>query len=351
MLLLHVSDIHFKETEVGQPRQPESRLRSDLIEDVKKMRAQIGRPVDGILLSGDTAFAGKAIEYDFAYKWLEEVLCPAAGCSIEEVFVIPGNHDVDRTAEIGPAQRAARTALREISPAAADAEVRKWLRDRWSSSVIFGPIENYNRFAAKFICALRPYLADDEKAGTAEKDLPARPFACRDLTLNDGSKLRLWGFNSVMVCGADDAEGTMLIDFLNGAADAIPSQFDAHSLALSVLNRRNDPPGLGLGTLALVWGQVRRSSEEIEGRNSARRSYEEKPDRITPCRSRYGAERQWPCGGTNETERRCSTGRSGDYLGTGLSGNFSHVCSGPARARHSQHRTRNHHQGGKRIAG
>jgi 3',5'-cyclic AMP phosphodiesterase CpdA len=212
MLLLHISDIHFKEREVGQPDDPNRGLRNDLIEDVKKMRNEIGVPVNGILLTGDIAFAGKAIEYEFAYKWLEEELCPAARCSIEDVFVIPGNHDVDRTAEVGPAQKAARTALRQISAAAADDEIRKWLRDRWSSSVIFGPIESYNRFAAKFICALRPYLAEDEKAGTIEKDLPARPFATRDLPLNDQSKLRLWGFNTVLVCGADDAEGTMLID-------------------------------------------------------------------------------------------------------------------------------------------
>lgn len=28
-------------------------------------------------------------------KWLEEELCPVASCAIENVFVIPCNHDVD----------------------------------------------------------------------------------------------------------------------------------------------------------------------------------------------------------------------------------------------------------------
>lgn len=212
MLFLHISDIHFKSTDVDQPDDPNLGLRSDLIEDVKKMRGEIGRPVSAILLTGDIAFAGKADEYDFAYRWLEEKLCPVAGCSIEDVFVIPGNHDVDRKMESGPAQNAARMALRNISAGAADDEIRKWLRDRSSSNVIFGPIENYNRFAAKFICALSPYPPEDEKAGKIATDLPARPFASRDLVLNDGSRLRLWGFNSVLVCDANDAEGTMLID-------------------------------------------------------------------------------------------------------------------------------------------
>ena len=72
--------------------------------------------------------------------------------------------------------------------------------------MIFGPIENYNRFAAQFVCALRPYIDDDGGA------VPARPFACRDLKLNDGSTLRLWGFNTVLVSDKTDAENRMLVD-------------------------------------------------------------------------------------------------------------------------------------------
>jgi 3',5'-cyclic AMP phosphodiesterase CpdA len=209
MLLLHISDIHFKAKEAGQADDPNRALRNDLIQDIKKMRADVGKPADGILLSGDIAFAGKVAEYDFAYKWLEEVLCPAAGCRIEDVFVVPGNHDVDRSAEAGPGQQAARAQLRQISARWANKEISKWLRDRWSSEVIFGPIQNYNRFAVKFICALRPYLSDDEKR---TEDPPGQPFARRDLSLNDGSTLRLWGFNSVLVSGEDDKKDNMLID-------------------------------------------------------------------------------------------------------------------------------------------
>jgi len=207
MLLLHFSDIHFKHSEVGQPDDPNRALRNDMVRDVKKMREEIGRTANGILLTGDVAYAGKSTEYDFAYSWLEQELCPAAGCRIEDVFVVPGNHDVDRSAEVGPAQMAARAALRQINANQADDEIRKWLRDRTSANVIFGPIDNYNRFAAKFLCSLGPYQ-DME----GETKSPARPFASRDLKLNDGSSLRMWGFNTVLVCGADDAEGRMLVD-------------------------------------------------------------------------------------------------------------------------------------------
>ncbi|MBR1154619.1 metallophosphoesterase [Bradyrhizobium sp. JYMT SZCCT0428] len=208
MLFLHFSDIHFRKTEVGQPDDPNKALRSDIIEDVKRMRAEIGRPAQGIWLTGDVAFAGQAEEYDFAYRWLEETLCPAAGCSIEDVFVIPGNHDVDRKVEAGPAPVNARQSLRNKPADQLDAEIGRWMRDKLSANLIFGPIENYNRFAAKFLCPLRAYI----DGGKDVDDLPARPFATRDLILEDGSTMRLWGFNTVLVSDASDAENTMLVD-------------------------------------------------------------------------------------------------------------------------------------------
>ncbi|KVE38055.1 metallophosphoesterase [Burkholderia sp. TSV86] len=210
MLFLHISDIHFKQVEVGQPDDPNLALRNDMIRDVKAMRERIGRPADGVLITGDIAFAGKATEYDFAYQWLEDELCPAGGCAIDSVFVVPGNHDVDRSVETGPAFMAARKQLREIGAKDADSEIRKWLRDRISADVIFGPIENYNRFAAKFLCALRPYI--ESEAERQQAGVMSRPFASRDLLLDDGSKLRLWGFNTVLISNEDDREGRMLID-------------------------------------------------------------------------------------------------------------------------------------------
>lgn len=214
MLFLHFSDIHFRKTEVDVPDDPNRGLRNDIIRDVKFMREKLGRDADGIWLTGDIAFAGQAEEYDYAKKWLEDELCPAAGCSMQNVFVIPGNHDVDRKAENGPASVMVRGSLRDKPSREVDAEIRKWMRDATSARVIFAPIENYNRFAAQFWCALRPY-SDNEKGEDGDKvklDPPAQPFARRDLKLGDGSTLRLWGFNTVIVSDDSDAEGRMLID-------------------------------------------------------------------------------------------------------------------------------------------
>lgn len=205
MLFLHISDIHFRETHVGQPDDPNRALRDDLVRDVKTTRKRIGHHAQGILLSGDIAYAGKPIEYAFAMGWLEKELCPAAGCKLTDVFVIPGNHDVDRDAAKAPAQNAARQALRNMPANAVEAEIAKYMRDQLSSEVIFGPLESYNRFAANFLCHLGPYINVPGRE-------PARPFAVRNLRLNDGSILRLWGFNSVLTSNSSDEEENMLVD-------------------------------------------------------------------------------------------------------------------------------------------
>lgn len=210
MIFLHISDIHFKHGEVGEPDDPNRGLRDDMIQDVKYMQARLGPP-GMILLSGDIAYAGKKEEYDFAYAWLEKELCPAAQCPVEDVFVIPGNHDVDLKAEDGPGFKAARRELRATLAGQIDDELRKWLRDPSSSTILFSPLDNYNRhFAAKLLCAIGPYNVK----GSDGKVVPnvSRPFVTRDVDLDDGSVLRLWGFNSVIVSDLSDAENSMLVD-------------------------------------------------------------------------------------------------------------------------------------------
>jgi hypothetical protein len=210
MLMLHISDIHFKHGEVGEPDDPNRGLRDDMIQDVKYMRKRLGPP-SMVLLSGDVAYAGRKEEYDFAYSWLENELCPAAGCAIEDVLSIPGNHDVDLKAEAGPSFKAARRDLRATKAAKIDDELRTWLHDPSSSQVLFSPLENYNRyFAAKLLCAIGPYNIK----GPDGKVVPnvSKPFVMRDFELNDGSLLRVWGFNSVLVSDLSDAENSMLVD-------------------------------------------------------------------------------------------------------------------------------------------
>nr|WP_203566162.1 metallophosphoesterase [Aurantimonas aggregata] len=198
-----MSDIHFRASEIDRDDDPNAGLRDDLVHDVQLMRRRIGRAANAILISGDIAFSGTKREYDFAFSWLHSKLCPAAGCEIEDVFVIPGNHDVEWSQAAKPLHRDARAKLRSCDAKDADKFLREYLSDNFSAQLMFAPIDNYNRFAARFLCSIGPY---DE----AHPDI--KPFTTRDWDMEDGSKLRIWGFNSALISDAQDSPNQMFVD-------------------------------------------------------------------------------------------------------------------------------------------
>ena len=88
MLLLHVSDIHFRAPDCLQPDlDPDRPYRTRLLQDVRANVAKLGR-VGAILIGGDIAFKGAPEEYQTAMAWIQEVVV-AAGCRMERVFVDP----------------------------------------------------------------------------------------------------------------------------------------------------------------------------------------------------------------------------------------------------------------------
>ena len=88
---LHVSDFHLSEK---GPYDQEVILRS-LVSSVRYFRENENRAPDLIFATGDIASNGNAKEYDVATKFFDD-LCDAAGLNRDRLFIIPGNHDVDR---------------------------------------------------------------------------------------------------------------------------------------------------------------------------------------------------------------------------------------------------------------
>src|SRR5687768_6307349 len=101
MLLLNIADVHFRYPYCDTQMDPDLPYRTMLIQDANTFTERLGT-VDAILVGGDIAFAGLKEEYNAALKWLTE-LCEACSCSLDRVFVVPGNHDVDRNVIKGSA--------------------------------------------------------------------------------------------------------------------------------------------------------------------------------------------------------------------------------------------------------
>ncbi len=196
MLLLHLSDIHFRKGEVGVAMDPNAHLRNELVRDAEAQCQAIGRAPDAVIVSGDIAFGGDPAEFTYALQWLEE-LCQRCGTSLSAVFVIPGNHDVVRAKAGEMVVQALHRDIKHASDVALEPMLRGLLSDDEAGRLLYAALQPYNEFAGRFFCDLLP---------------PERTIARRDLRLNDGSTLRLSGFNSAFVSSAADAPGDLFVD-------------------------------------------------------------------------------------------------------------------------------------------
>ena len=93
MLLLHLSDLHFRKGEVDTAMDPNAHLRNELLRDAEAQCQRIGAVPEAVFISGDMAFGADPAEYGYALGWLDQ-LCERCCTKLASVFVVPGNHDV-----------------------------------------------------------------------------------------------------------------------------------------------------------------------------------------------------------------------------------------------------------------
>lgn len=192
IVFAHLSDIHFTRASGVSVHDLDNNVRNELVLDATKVANHIG-PVTGVLVTGDVAFSGNKIEYDNAASWLRD-FCKAIRCPSENVWVVPGNHDVDRAKTKQKFTRTFHEKLRERD-ANVDLELREILSDKQSAAALLEPLTEYNTFAGLFGCSL-----------TAEKH-----FWERDLKLACGAIVRLRGVTSALVSNEDDARTRIVL--------------------------------------------------------------------------------------------------------------------------------------------
>lgn len=193
MLLLHISDIHFRAPDCLDPSlDPDRPYRTRLLQDVRTKVAELG-PVAAILVGGDIAFKGAPEEYQAAMAWIGE-LAAVAGCPIERVFVVPGNHDVDRgLIQRSPATRNAQAAIGRAKHDRRERELRNQIMDADTIRALLAPIGAYNEFAKSLNCQVF---------------LPERLYWKQDLDLGHNVQLRVHGLTSTLLSGVDGGNDT-----------------------------------------------------------------------------------------------------------------------------------------------
>lgn len=189
LAFIHLSDIHFKKGTSDTSHDLDNDIRNEISRDIRKLK-EVVDTFDGILVTGDIAFSGRKEEYDIAEEWLAQ-LSALIGCKPEEVWVVPGNHDVNRTKDTGLVKHA-RQGLRDSPESMIDTKFKELIFDDIDGGeCVFRPLADYCEFAAKYQC----------------NTSPQEPQWKYDFKLNDGSTLRLVGLNSVILSYADDNDG------------------------------------------------------------------------------------------------------------------------------------------------
>jgi predicted phosphodiesterase len=188
MLILHLSDIHFRYPVCASETDPDRPFRTRLLQDARARVAKLG-PIEAILVGGDIAFAGKPEEYAAALKWLNE-LADACKCPRARIYVIPGNHDIDRKIIID--NLAVQNAQQAIIRAAdKERELGKQFRHKETGPALLAPLSAYNDFAAPFSCQVFT---------------PEKLFWHQGIPFADGVQLRIYGLTSTLLSGAGAPE-------------------------------------------------------------------------------------------------------------------------------------------------
>ncbi len=178
---LHISDIHLRPQRVK--RYDQDRVLRGLLAFLERDRASF--PLDLIFVTGDLAQSGKADEYALVVDLLKRVL-EITSVPPERMFVVPGNHDVDR--DVG------RWLLRTLSR---DEEAITFFEDPRSRAFHEQKFAEYKKSMGSLFGATRPLgigVGGDavEVVEVKGARLAVASFNSAWFAQGDDDKLKLW---------------------------------------------------------------------------------------------------------------------------------------------------------------
>ena len=173
MTWLHLSDWHQRGKDFDRDV-----VRDALIDDISKRKlinANLAH-IDFIIFSGDVAFSGQAEEYEAAREYLFNPVLEATELNTDRLFVVPGNHDLDRNK------------FRFLShdvmyPFDSYEKVKTWLTNDDNRNHLLQPFAAYKKFTLEFTGQDEPDYANIRRLVVDEK------------------QVALLGCNSALMCG------------------------------------------------------------------------------------------------------------------------------------------------------
>jgi predicted MPP superfamily phosphohydrolase len=200
----HLSDIqygHGDHATVNEQALILDRLKEDLIQ-----RNSFGAPaLDAILVTGDVASTGSRAQYGAAKTWLIDV-ASAIGLTEKQIYMVPGNHDVDRNAHEEMANRALREALRDGRESIDNA-----LSDTQATAALLARMTPYFELAASGGGGDQPYWVKSFIKGTLHVRIVGLNTALLSAEDGDHGKLAVGNTQINAVCANRDERELVIV--------------------------------------------------------------------------------------------------------------------------------------------
>lgn len=221
LTLLHISDLHFGQARGdGRIHFDQKKVVIELVADARRMCETMGTP-DAILVTGDVAFSAQPQQYQQADEWLRELVL-AVGINPEKVWIVPGNHDVDRNQATKPLGRkkihhSLRSNPSELDDYFLKEHIAEFAEDLWP----------------KFHC-----YADFARAWAAPTVNAEMPFWRQEISSPLG-KVVLVGLNSCLLC-LDNADAKANLALSQAQLQCLLERIPEDALVLALIHH---PPG------------------------------------------------------------------------------------------------------------
>lgn len=210
---LHISDLHFRTSQTYDANV----VLKALLYDCKECIALDQLRPDFIVVTGDIAFSGAPEEYQLARQFFDDLL-QSTNLRKEQLFLVPGNHDVNRSA-ISLAAQAIGEKLTDRQSANA------LLVTPADRKLVFARFKGYAAFVKAYLG--KEWRFDDR-----------RYFYVQRLNLA-GQQIALLGLNSAWLCASDQDKSDGLLIGERQARAAL-EQADGADLKIALLHHPFD---------------------------------------------------------------------------------------------------------------
>lgn len=145
--ILQISDIHW--TKRRSWNADFKGMKATFLKEMEDYRDADGR-IDYVFICGDIAFKGAKDQYDEAQNYIKKI-CDIFGLKDENVYVVPGNHDVNRKSE-GAAERELINAALAFGPNNNSFLDDVILKNHKMRKTAFTAFKGYYEFSKNYLC-------------------------------------------------------------------------------------------------------------------------------------------------------------------------------------------------------